>query len=106
MLADGAHQTTASTGPGQKSHVERRKGERFHRWKRRTSQRKPGWLVRVAHIERGHGLPVVRNERKAGICSGLSFDEASARRSWRANRGALAGIRCATGAPLLLIGVV
>jgi hypothetical protein len=68
--------------------VERRNGERFHRWKRKTSQRNAGWLARIAHIERGHGLPVVRNERKAGICSGLSFDEASARRSWRADLGA------------------
>src|SRR5215831_1201791 len=31
MLADCAHQRTASTGPGQKSHVERRKGERTRR---------------------------------------------------------------------------
>jgi len=38
---------------------------------RKTSRRKPGWLVRIAHIERGRGLPAVRNERKAGICSGL-----------------------------------
>ena len=84
----GEQRRTASTGPGQKSHVERRKGERAHRWVRKTPRRKPGWLVRIAHIERGHGLPVVRNERKAGSCSGRSFDEASARRSWRADRGA------------------
>jgi hypothetical protein len=73
--------------------VERRKGERAHRWVRKTPRRKPGWLVRIAHIERGHGLTVVRNERKAVICSDRSFDEASARRSWRANTGALAGIQ-------------
>jgi hypothetical protein len=41
-----------------------------------------------ADVDRGHGGPVVRNERKAGICSGLPIDEASARRSWRADRGA------------------
>ena len=79
MLADGAHQITASTGPGQKSHVERRKASVPVAGLRRTPQR-----IRVrpdAQIDRGHGLPVVRNERKAGSCSGLSFDEAPARRS-------------------------
>ena len=58
--------TTASTGPGQKSHVERRKGERFHRRKRRTPHRKSSFAVRSAQIDRGHGGPVVRNVRKAG----------------------------------------
>ena len=77
---------------------------------RKTPRRKPDWLVRLAHIERGHGLPVVRNERKAGICSGLSFDEASARRSQARSRascvsvyGGPIGVRrkhpSATGAP-------
>ena len=76
--------TTASTGPGQKSHVERRKGERTRR--RATQDVSPhrmsglpdmrqvklraGW-PEERHIERGRGLPAVRNERKAGICSGL-----------------------------------
>jgi len=42
----------------------------------------------MRHIDRSHGLPVVRNERKAGSCPGLPIDEASARRSWRADLGA------------------
>src|SRR5215831_3954092 len=66
---------------------------------RKTPRRKPGWLVWIAHIERGRGLAVVRNERKAGICSGLSFDEASARRSWWANMGCPRRHPSATGAP-------
>src|SRR5215813_6949047 len=66
MLADGAHQRTASTGPGQKSHVERRKASVPVAGIRKTPHRKPGWLARSAHIDRGHGGPVVRNERKAG----------------------------------------
>ena len=59
---------------------------------RKTPRRKPDWLVRLAHIERGHGLPVVRNERKAGICSGLSFDEASARRSQARSRASCVSV--------------
>ena len=94
----GEQRRTASTGPGQKSHVERRKGERFHRWKRRTSQRKPDWLVRIAHIERGHGLPVVRNERKAG-----SARACGSMRRLPAGHGGPIGVRrkhpSATGAP-------
>jgi hypothetical protein len=52
--------------------VERRKGERFPSPgnARRLTAHRAGWLD-VRHIERGHGHPVVRNERKAGICSGL-----------------------------------
>ena len=68
----GRQRTTASTGPGQKSHVERRKGERASRLVRRTSRRKSGFAARFAHIDRGHGLPVVRNERKAGLLLGLA----------------------------------
>ena len=91
-------QRTAITGPGQKSHVERRKGERASRLVRRTSHCKPRWLSRIAHIDRGHG-PVVRNERKAG-----SF--ARACRSMgrpQAGHGLPIGVRrkhpSATGAP-------
>ena len=71
-FGEGRQRRTASTGPGQKSHVERRKGERFPSPgnARRLDASRAGWLG-LRHIERGHGLPVVRNERKAGICSGL-----------------------------------
>jgi hypothetical protein len=81
MPDNGAH------GPGPEIPRGAPQGERSHRWDRKTPRRKIG-LSGFAHIDRGHGRPVVRNERKAGSGSGLPIDGASACRSWHADLGA------------------
>ena len=90
---------TASTGPGQKSHVERRKGERFPSPgnARRLTARWPCWS-NAGHIERSQGQPGVRNERKAG-----SAQACESMRRPQAGHGLPIGVRrrhpSATGAP-------
>src|SRR5260370_1870188 len=60
----GEQLTTASTGPGQKSHVERRKAS-VPSLGTQDASRKAG-LAWFAQIDRTPGPPVVRYERKAG----------------------------------------
>ena len=80
--------TTASTGPGQKSHVERRKASVPSPGRRDASTQAGFVCPGCAYRTRPRGTCGAQRTQGGLFCSGLSFDEASACRSWHADLGA------------------